>query len=64
MLLDHMDSIELHHGSHSADPPYTVIEVFGTKITANAKNTLSEYGFREFKATPTGFTATRLKALE
>jgi hypothetical protein len=30
LLLDHLDAIELHHGSHSSDPPYTVIEVFGT----------------------------------
>jgi hypothetical protein len=47
MLLGHLDSIELHHGSHSAAPPYTVIEVFGTQLTANAKSVMSEYGFSE-----------------
>jgi len=64
MLLGHLDTIELHHGSHSADPPYTVIEVFGTQLTANAKSVLSEYGFNAFHITSTGFTASRLKALD
>ena len=64
MLLGQMDAIELHHGSHSADPPYTVIEVFGTQLTANAKNVLSEYGFAEFHRTQTGFLATRAKGLD
>jgi hypothetical protein len=64
MLLDHLDTIELHHGSHSADPPYTVIEVFGTQLTPNAKNVLSEYGFNTFHVTSMGFTASRPKALD
>jgi hypothetical protein len=64
MLLGQMDAIELHHGSHSADPPYTVIEVFGTQLTANAKNVLSEYGFAEFHFTQAGFLATRAKGLD
>jgi hypothetical protein len=64
MLLGHLDTIELHHGSHSADPPYTVIEVFGTQLTANTKSVLSEYGFNAFHITSTGFTASRLKALD
>jgi len=64
MLLGHLDTIELHHGSHSADPPYTVIEVFGTQLTANTKSVLSEYGFNAFHITSTGFTASRLNALD
>lgn len=64
MLLGHLDTIELHHGSHSADPPYTVIEVFGMQLTPNAKNVLSEYGFIVFHITSTGFTASRPKALD
>jgi hypothetical protein len=64
MLLGRLDAIELHHGSHSADLPYTVIEVFGTQLTANAKNVLSEYGFNEFHVSSMGFTAARLKALD
>lgn len=64
LLLSHLDTIELHHGSQSADPAYTAIEVFGTQLTANAKNVLSEYGFTAFHITLTGFTARRLKALD
>jgi hypothetical protein len=42
--------IELHHGSQSADPPYTALEVIGTPLTLKAKNGFSEYGFNEFHA--------------
>jgi len=60
MLLDHLDSIELHHRPHSAEPPYAAIEVFGTQLSAKTRNVLSECGFSEFRATSTGFTATKL----
>jgi hypothetical protein len=64
MLLHHLDTIERHHGSDSTEVPYTVIEVFGTQLTANARNVLSEYGFNTFHITPMGFNATRPKALD
>jgi len=64
MLQGHLDTIELHHGSYSADPPYTLIEVFGTQLMANVKNVMSEHGFNEFHVTSTGFTASRPKALD
>jgi hypothetical protein len=64
ILLSHLDTIELHHGSHSADPPYTVIEVFGAQLTPNTKNVLSEYGFDAFHTNSTGLTASRHKALD
>jgi len=64
MLLGKLDAIELHHGSYSADPPYSVIEVFGTQLTANAKKVLSEYGFSVFQVTAAGFTASSPKALD
>src|ERR1700682_2531610 len=37
MLLSHLDAIELHHGVYSADPAYTVLEVFGAELSDNAK---------------------------
>jgi hypothetical protein len=64
MLLGHLDTIELHHGVYSADPPYTVLEVFGTKLTDNAKTVLSEYGFDKHQITSTGFVTSRPKALD
>jgi|SRR5271163_1405648 len=63
MLLSHLNTIELHHGSYSADPPFTVIEVLGTELTDKAKRQLSEYGFNEFQVIPSGFTAVRPKPL-
>ncbi len=54
-----LDTIELHYGRHSADPPYTVIEVLGVVLSENVKIGFSEYGFNEFYPTSTGFRATR-----
>jgi hypothetical protein len=62
LLLSHLDTIELHHGVYSADPPYTVLEVFGTELTDNAKSVLSEYGFDKFQIISTGFVTSRPKA--
>lgn len=64
MFLGHLDTIELHHGSCSVDPPYTVIEVLGMPLTDKAKSQLSECGFNEFHITSTGFKASRLKPLD
>jgi hypothetical protein len=61
ILLGELDSIDLHHGSYSADPPYTVLEVLGTPLTVRTKNELSTYGFNEFHANSAGFTAKRPK---
>ena len=63
-LLSHLDTIELHHGVYSADPPYTVLETFGAQLTDNAKKVLSEYGFDKFQVTSTGFVTSRPKALD
>jgi hypothetical protein len=32
MLLSHLDAIELHHGVYSANPGYTILEVFGAEL--------------------------------
>jgi hypothetical protein len=58
-LLGELATIDLHHGLYSAKPPYTVIEIFGAQLTEKIKGELSEYGFNEFRDTPTGFTADR-----
>jgi hypothetical protein len=63
MLIAEIDMIDLHHGSHSADPPYTAIEVIGTPLTPKVQNELSEYGFKEFHANSGGFTARRTEPL-
>ena len=54
-----LDTIDLHHGPCSADPPYTVIEVLGARLTDELKADLSEYGFSEFEPGSSGFRAIR-----
>ena len=59
LLIAELDSIDLHHGSYSADPPYTIIEVVGTALTERVSKELSAYGFNEFHTNSSGFTANR-----
>jgi hypothetical protein len=61
LLLGELETIDLHHGSYSASPPYTVLEVVGTALNPKAKKKLSEYGFNEFSTSPVGFIASRPK---
>jgi hypothetical protein len=64
MLLSYLDTIELHHGVYSANPGYTILEVFGAELSDKAKSVLSEYGFDEFQITSAGFMTSRSKALD
>jgi hypothetical protein len=59
LLLSELDTIDLHHGSHSADPPYTILEVFGTPLNDRINAELSQYGFKEFHTDAAGFCAVR-----
>jgi hypothetical protein len=59
LFVSELDMIDLHHGSHSSDPPYTTLEVLGTPLTERIKAALSEYGFTEFRGSSEGFLATR-----
>jgi hypothetical protein len=58
-LINELDTIDLHHGTYSADPPYTVLEVIGAEMSETVKTGLSEFGFNEFQATADGFRAVR-----
>lgn len=59
MLIGHLGTIDLHHGFYSADPPYTVLEIVGTPLTARIEAALSDLGFDSFAATSDGFRAVR-----
>jgi hypothetical protein len=59
LVIWHLDVIDLHHGRNSADPPYTIIEVCGARLTDRIKAELSEYGFNEFEPGLSGFRAVR-----
>ncbi len=58
-LIDEMDTIDLHHGIHSSDPAYTILEIIGTQATERIKAELARYDFHEFLATDQGFVAKR-----
>ncbi len=58
-LLSILDTIDLHHGVYSADPPYTVLEIVGTPVSDRVRAELSEFGFNEFHGTNEGFRAVR-----
>jgi hypothetical protein len=49
LLVSELDKIDLHHGSHSANPPYTILEVLGAPVSGRIKAELSQYGFDEFQ---------------
>ena len=59
ILLSQLDTIELHHGPYSADPPYTQLEVFGTALSEEMRTELRQYGFNEFQPTAEGFRCSR-----
>ena len=59
ILLGELDTIDLHHGIHSANPPYTVLEIVGVNLTVSVKTELVSLGFDDFQSTSTGFIATR-----
>jgi hypothetical protein len=58
-LINELDTIDLHHGTYSANPPYTVLEVIGAVMSERLTTELAEFGFDEFEATAEGFRAVR-----
>jgi len=59
VLINELETIDMHHGVYSADPPYTVLQIIGTALTARIEAALSEYRFNSFRPTPEGFQAIR-----
>lgn len=59
ILISQLNTIDLHHGEYSSDPPYTILEIIGTHLTSRLKAELSEFGFHEFEETSDGFRALR-----
>lgn len=59
LLVSELDTIDLHHGSYSAHPPHTILEVLGAPLSDRIKTELSLYGFDEFHSTTVGFCALR-----
>jgi hypothetical protein len=59
ILINELDTIDLHHGTYSTNPPYTVLDVIGTAITARLRAELAQFDFDEFQETAQGFRAVR-----
>lgn len=59
IALSILDTVDLHHGPHSANPPYTMIEILGANLNDELRTELKEYGFSSFETLPEGFRATR-----
>jgi hypothetical protein len=59
ILINELDTIDLHHGTYSANPPYTVLDVIGTAMTTRLKTELAQFGFDEFQETQRGLRAVR-----
>ena len=59
LLLGELETIDLHHGAYSHVPPYSVLEVFGSPLSAAVEAALSKYGFDQFELTTSSFRATR-----
>jgi hypothetical protein len=54
-----LNTIDLHHGEYSSDPPYDMLEVIGIAATPNIRNALSALGFATVIDSPAGFQASR-----
>jgi hypothetical protein len=59
MLIRVLGEIELHHGEYSHDPPWSILEVYGTGPTPVAEAALHEYSVNRLEATDQGFIAYR-----
>ncbi|HST51656.1 MAG TPA: hypothetical protein VLJ61_06550 [Pyrinomonadaceae bacterium] len=52
-----LQTIDLHHGEYSSDPPYSILEVIGLPLSYEVESALRELDFRTFETTDQGFLA-------
>jgi hypothetical protein len=55
LLVSELDTIDLHHGSHSANPPYTILEVLGAPLSDRSKRNSLNTVLTNFNPTPKVF---------
>ena len=58
---DILQAVDLHHGDHSHDPPYSSVVVIGTNLSARLRGLFEGYGFGEFTVEDRGFRASAVK---
>lgn len=54
-----LDAVDLHHGENSDSPPYSVVDVIGTRLTIGLRQAFTKYGLKEFVNGVTGFQASK-----
>jgi hypothetical protein len=59
ILLNELNMINLHHGEHSADPPWSVAVVYGVGPTPAIAKAFAEIGFTKLTSERDGFIAQR-----
>ena len=59
MILKVLPTIDLHHGEYSHDPPWTVMNVYGTALTPGLEAALRELGVTQFESLVGGFSCRR-----
>ena len=58
-FLSIIGTVEEHHSEYSHDPPLSVIEVIGLEPSAEVRDELDSYGFRNIEPSQDGFVARR-----
>ena len=58
-LVSEIQTIDLHHGEMSRDPPWSMINVIGVKWSRRIQVELERFGFNRHEDTTEGFTAWR-----
>jgi hypothetical protein len=61
-LISVLDEVELHHGEYSQSPPYSALQVAGTRLSLRLRAELESYGFKQFEDAPDGFLAHKTAA--
>jgi len=56
-LISEINTIDLHHGEMSHDPPWSMINVIGVKWSQRIEEELERFGFYRHDNTTDGFTA-------
>ena len=59
ILLNVLDTVDLHHGHYSADPAYSEVEVYGVPLSDAMERAFRALGFTAFRATADGFITAR-----
>jgi hypothetical protein len=54
-----LGTVNLHHGEHSASPPYSILEVIGCAPSDSIRAALADIGFAVVSSSAAGFTAHR-----